>query len=63
MVMAAAELLDLFKAIVPKNTNEKVKHSNVIEKLTNTLLEYQAPQRVATQAAQPQRVDTAPTDS
>ena len=62
-VMAAAELLDLFKTIVPRNTNEKVKYCDVIEKLTNTLSECQAPQRMANQTVQPQRVATTPTDS
>ena len=30
-VMAAAELLELFKNIVPKNASEKVKHCNAID--------------------------------
>ena len=55
-VMAAAELLDLFKTIVPRNTNKKVQHCNVIDKLTKTESEYQTPQRVGTQTMQAQRV-------
>ena len=38
-VMAAVELLDFFKTIVPRNTNKKVQHCNVIEKLISTLSE------------------------
>ena len=62
-VMAAAEILDCFKTIVPKNTNKKVQHCNVIDKLTNTLSEYQTPQRVVTQTMQAQRVSMTPPDS
>ena len=61
-VMVAAGSLDLFKTIVPKNTNKKVQHCNVIDQLINTLSEYQTPQRVATQTMQAQRVSMAPTD-
>ena len=62
-MMAAAKLLDLYETIVPRNVNEKVQECNVINKLTTTLLEYQTPQRAATQNAQAKRAVMAPTDS
>ena len=60
--MAAAEFSDLFQTIVPRNTIKKVHHCNGINKLTNTLSEYQKAQRVDTQNVQAQRVTMAPID-
>ena len=62
MVIAAAGLLNIFKIIVPRNTNKNVQHFNIINKLTSTLLGYQTPQSVVTQNVQAQRVAMASTD-
>ena len=63
-VIAATEVLDLFKAIVPRGAREKVKHCESIKKLTSVLSEYQTPLRENTQEEQrPQRVDASPTAS
>ena len=63
MIIATTELLELFKVIVPKGTKEKVQYCKTINKLTNVLSEYQAPQRVNTQGHPRQRVAPIPTDS
>ena len=39
-VAAAAELLEIFKMIIPNGTKETVQHCTTIDKLTNMLLEY-----------------------
>lgn len=59
--MMTAKLLELFKAIVPKRTKEKVQHCDTIDTLTSVISEYQTLQRVNAQGQQPQRVVAAPT--
>ena len=62
-IEAAAELLELFKGIVPNKTLQKVKHCEAVKKLTSVLSEYNTPQRAITQQQRPQRVAVQPTDS
>jgi hypothetical protein len=62
-IEAAAELLEIFKEIVPNKTKQKVQHCEAIQKLTSVLSDYNVPQRVNTQQQRPQRVAVQPTDS
>jgi hypothetical protein len=60
MIEAAAELLEIFKAIIPGRTKQKVQHCATIDKLTSSLSDYQTPLRVNSQQQPPQRLDVIP---